>query len=166
MRNAHISIFGRLEGKISFGKRRCRREDNIKMGAKWIEYEGVDWIHLTQDKGLMVDCCEHGSEPLVSINLENLLTSRATISFSRRSLFHGVSWLMKLNEMRWSCRIYGGNKCEAHLEELNVDGRITLRWTLEKQFVNMWNWLTQDRVQLMVFVMTMINFIVPKRGVS
>jgi hypothetical protein len=32
-------------------KHRCRSEDNIKMAAKEIGLEGVDWINFAQDEG-------------------------------------------------------------------------------------------------------------------
>jgi hypothetical protein len=33
-------------------------EDNIKMDLKDVGWEGVDWIHVTQDS-----FCKHGNEP-------------------------------------------------------------------------------------------------------
>jgi hypothetical protein len=32
-----------------------------------IEWEGVDWIYLAQNRDQCGGCCEHGSEPSVSI---------------------------------------------------------------------------------------------------
>ena len=37
---------------------------------------------------------EHGTEPLVSKDVGNLLTSQGTISLSRRTLLYGVSGVM------------------------------------------------------------------------
>jgi hypothetical protein len=35
-----------LKGKEHFGRRRRRRENNIKMDVRGEEFEGVDWIQL------------------------------------------------------------------------------------------------------------------------
>jgi len=50
MRNANKILAGKPEGKISRGRARCRWEDNVRMDLKEIWWEGVDWIHLAQDK--------------------------------------------------------------------------------------------------------------------
>jgi hypothetical protein len=42
---------------------RRRWEDNIRMDLREIEWEGVDWIHLAQDRGPVAGSCEHGNEP-------------------------------------------------------------------------------------------------------
>jgi hypothetical protein len=38
------------EGKGPLGRPRHRWEDDIKMDLKALAYEGVDWIHLAQDR--------------------------------------------------------------------------------------------------------------------
>jgi hypothetical protein len=38
------------EEKRSLRRPRCRWEDNIKMDLREIGLEGVDWIHLAQDR--------------------------------------------------------------------------------------------------------------------
>jgi hypothetical protein len=50
MRNAYKILVGKAEGKRPH--RRCRRrwEDNIKTDLREIVWEGVDWIHLAQDR--------------------------------------------------------------------------------------------------------------------
>jgi hypothetical protein len=40
------------EGKRSVGRPRRRWEDNFEMELREVSLEGVDWVHLTQDKGL------------------------------------------------------------------------------------------------------------------
>jgi hypothetical protein len=50
---------------------------------------GYDWIHLAQDMDDV--CCQHGEEPSGSIKYGEFLSSRATISFSRRIPLCGVS---------------------------------------------------------------------------
>jgi len=36
--------------KLPLWRPRCRWKDNIKMDLNGTEYEGVDWIHLAQDR--------------------------------------------------------------------------------------------------------------------
>jgi hypothetical protein len=38
------------EGKKQLGRPRRRWKDNIRMGLREIGSEGVDWIHLAQDR--------------------------------------------------------------------------------------------------------------------
>jgi hypothetical protein len=42
---------GKPEGKRPLGRPRSRWEDNIKMDLQELEYGGVDWIVLAQDRG-------------------------------------------------------------------------------------------------------------------
>jgi len=41
-----------------------RQENNIRMDLTETGWEGVDWMHLTQDRDRS---CEHGNEPSDSI---------------------------------------------------------------------------------------------------
>jgi hypothetical protein len=43
-------VVEKYEGKRSFGRPRRRCEDSIRMGLGEIQWEGVDWIHLVQDR--------------------------------------------------------------------------------------------------------------------
>jgi hypothetical protein len=43
-------LVGDSNGKRTFGRLRRRRETNIKMDLKEIGWNGVEWIHLAQDK--------------------------------------------------------------------------------------------------------------------
>jgi hypothetical protein len=49
MRNSYILV-GKPEGKRPLGRPRHRWEDNIKMDLRELGWEGVNWIHLAQDK--------------------------------------------------------------------------------------------------------------------
>jgi len=49
MRRAYI-LARKPEGKRPLGRPKRRREDNIRMDPKEIGWEGVDWIHLAQDR--------------------------------------------------------------------------------------------------------------------
>jgi hypothetical protein len=43
-------LVGKSEGKLPLKMSRRTGEDNIKMDLKEAEYEGVDWIHLSEDR--------------------------------------------------------------------------------------------------------------------
>jgi len=44
-----------------------RREDNIRLDLREIMWEGVDWIHLAQNRGHWWGPCEHGNDPSGSV---------------------------------------------------------------------------------------------------
>jgi hypothetical protein len=50
MRNACNILVGKPDGKRRLGKPRGRWEDNITIGRREIVWEGVDWMHLAQDR--------------------------------------------------------------------------------------------------------------------
>jgi hypothetical protein len=49
IRNACKIFVGNPEGKRPLGRFRCRRK-NIRMYLRETELEGVDWIHLAQER--------------------------------------------------------------------------------------------------------------------
>jgi hypothetical protein len=50
MINAYKILVGKPESKKPLGKPRCRWEENTKMDLRKMELEGVDWVHLAQDR--------------------------------------------------------------------------------------------------------------------
>jgi hypothetical protein len=50
MRNAYSTSVGKPEGKRPLERTSCRWGYNIRMDLKKIGWEGVDWIHLSQDR--------------------------------------------------------------------------------------------------------------------
>jgi hypothetical protein len=50
MINAYNILVGKPERKRQLGRRRCRWDDNIRIDLRGIVWEGVDWIHLAQDR--------------------------------------------------------------------------------------------------------------------
>jgi hypothetical protein len=53
---AHEAYMGPMRKAFDRGEEttqrpRCRWEDNIKMNLRKRGWEGVDWIHLVQDRG-------------------------------------------------------------------------------------------------------------------
>jgi hypothetical protein len=49
-RNEYRVLVGKPKGKRPLGRLRHRWEDQIKMDLREIGWEGVEWIHLTQDR--------------------------------------------------------------------------------------------------------------------
>jgi len=50
MRNVYKILFGNPEGKRLLGRPRSRWEDNVRMDVREVGWEGVDWMHLAQDR--------------------------------------------------------------------------------------------------------------------
>jgi hypothetical protein len=50
MRNAYKILIGKPKGKRSRKRPRHRYEDGIKINVREIEWEGVGWMHLTQNR--------------------------------------------------------------------------------------------------------------------
>jgi hypothetical protein len=48
--NAYRILVGKPEGKRPLGTPRLRWVDNIKMDLREIEWDGVDWIDMAQDR--------------------------------------------------------------------------------------------------------------------
>jgi hypothetical protein len=51
MRNAYHIMVGKPEGKKPFGRPKRRWEEHIRMDLREIGWEGVDWMHMAQDRG-------------------------------------------------------------------------------------------------------------------
>jgi hypothetical protein len=49
-KNAYTILVGKPEGKRTLGRPRRRWVDNIKMDLREIEWDGVDWIDMAQDR--------------------------------------------------------------------------------------------------------------------
>jgi hypothetical protein len=50
MRNPYNVLVRKPEGKRPFGRPRHRWEINIRTDLRETVWEGVDWMHLTQDR--------------------------------------------------------------------------------------------------------------------
>jgi hypothetical protein len=49
-RNAYRILVGKPEGKRPLGRPRRRSVDNIKIELRNIQWDGIIWIYLTQDR--------------------------------------------------------------------------------------------------------------------
>jgi hypothetical protein len=50
MRNAYNILVGKPEAKRPLGRPRHRWKDNFRMDLREIGWEGMDWVHLAQDR--------------------------------------------------------------------------------------------------------------------
>ena len=98
-RGVYRVLVGKAEGKRPLGRPRRRWEDNIKMNLQEVGCGSMDWMELAQDRD-RTGICECGNEPLGSIKCGNFLTSGETGGFSRRTLLHGVSNILRSSAER------------------------------------------------------------------
>jgi hypothetical protein len=52
--NAYKILVGKPEGKRPLGRPRRRWEDNIRAHLRETGWEGVDWMHMAQDKDQII----------------------------------------------------------------------------------------------------------------
>jgi len=99
-RDAYRISVGRHEGKRPLGRPRRRWEDNIKMDIQEIVWA---WIDLAQYMNKWRDTAKAIMILRIPQNLGNFLTSSGNISYSKRTLLHGVSLL---DNISWGQRTY------------------------------------------------------------
>ena len=90
-RVVHRVLVGKPEGKRPLGRPRCRWEDNIKMDLQEVGGSCGDWMELAQDKDrwrAFVGTVRNLRVP----KMRGISWLAAEpVSFSRRTLLHGVS---------------------------------------------------------------------------
>ena len=79
------------EGRRPLVRPRRRWVDNIKMDLREVGCGHMDWIGLAQDRDRWRTFVSAVLNLRVPLNTGNSLTSYKTVSFSRRTLHHGVS---------------------------------------------------------------------------
>jgi len=77
-------LVGKPEGRRPLGRPRHRWADNIRMDLQEVGCVHMDWIGLAQDR-------ERWRTLVSAVNAGSFLTSCRPVSFSRRTLHHGVS---------------------------------------------------------------------------
>jgi hypothetical protein len=91
-RGVYRVLVGKPEGKRPLGRPRHRWEDNIMADLQEVGCGGMEWIELAQDR----DRWRTLVNAVINLRIakktaENFLTSCKQISYSRRTLLHGVS---------------------------------------------------------------------------
>jgi hypothetical protein len=84
-------LVGKAEGRRPLGRPRRRWEDNIRIDLRDVGCGCVDWMELSQNKDRWHALVSEVMNLRVPYNAGNCLTSCRTVSFSRRTLLHGVS---------------------------------------------------------------------------
>jgi hypothetical protein len=90
-RNAYRILVGKPEGKRPLGGPTCRWGDNIKMDLKEIGLDGMDWIHLAQDRDQWRALVKTVVNHWVPKNTGKFLSSCTIGGFSRRPELHVAS---------------------------------------------------------------------------
>ena len=84
-------LVGKPEGKRPLGRPRRRWVDNIRMDLQEVVCGYMDWIGRAQDRDRWRRLVSAVMNLRVPWNAGNFLTSCKPVSFSRRTLHHGVS---------------------------------------------------------------------------
>jgi hypothetical protein len=95
-RGAYRVLVGNPDGKRPLGRPRCRWEDTIKMHFR---VEGMNLIDLTQNRDKLRELVKAILNLRVPCNAGNFLTSCETVSLSRRTLLHGVGYVMGVKDI-------------------------------------------------------------------
>jgi len=84
-------LMGKPEGRRPLGRSRRRWVDNIRMDLHEVGCGYMDWIGLAQDRDRWRTLVSAVMNLRVPRNAGNFSTSCKPVSFSRRTLHHGVS---------------------------------------------------------------------------
>ena len=84
-------LVGKPEGRRPLGRPWRRWVDNIRMDLQEVGCGYMDWIGLVQDRDRWRTLVSAVMNLRVPRNVGNFLTTRKTVSFSRRTLHRGVS---------------------------------------------------------------------------
>ena len=90
-RGVYRVLVGKPEGRRPLGRPRRRWVDNIRMDLQEVGCGYMDWIGLAQDRDRLRTLVSAVMNVLVPWNGGYFLTSCKPVSFSRRTLHHGVS---------------------------------------------------------------------------
>jgi hypothetical protein len=84
-------LVGKPEGKRPLGRPRCRWGENLRLDLQEVGCGCVDCIGLVQDTDRWLALVNAVMNLQVPYNVGNFVTSCKPVSFSRRTLLHGVN---------------------------------------------------------------------------
>jgi hypothetical protein len=90
-RGVYRVLVGKPDGKTPPWRPRRRWEDNIKMVLQGVGCGGMDWIDVAQDRDSWRAFVNAVLNLRVPQNMGNFLTGCKPVSFTGRTLLHGVS---------------------------------------------------------------------------
>ena len=90
-RGVYRVLVGKPEGRRPLERPRRRWADNIRMDLQEVGCVYMDWIGLAQDRDKWRMLVSVVMNLRVTLNVGSFLTSCRSVSFSRRTLHHGVS---------------------------------------------------------------------------
>jgi hypothetical protein len=90
-RDVYRVLVGKPNGKKPLERPGCRWEDNIEMDIQDVGCGGMDWFGLAQYRDRWRSLVNAVMNLRVPYSAGNFLTSCKPVSFSRRTLLHGVS---------------------------------------------------------------------------
>ena len=121
-RGVYRVLMEKPEGRRPLGRPR-RRWVNIRMNLQEVGCGYMDWIGLTQDRNRWWTLVSAVMNLLVPWNVGNFLTSCKPVSFSRRTLHHGVSKCL------WVTVTHITDQCEGHNFKWHKDSLMIARNT-------------------------------------
>ena len=113
-------LVGKPEGKRPLGRPRRRWVDNIRTDLQEVGCGYMDWIGLAQDRNRWRTLVSAVMNLRVPWNAGNFLTSCKPVSFSRRTLHHGVSKVITTANRIIRVIIMLQNACAKNLSLLDV----------------------------------------------
>jgi len=90
-RGVYRVLVGKPEGKRPLGRPRRRWKDNIKMDLQEVGCGVMDWIELAQHRDRWRAVVNAVMNLRVPQSAGNFLTGCKPVSFSRRTVLHGIS---------------------------------------------------------------------------
>jgi len=90
-RGVYGVLVAKPDEEKTLGRPRRRWEDNIKLDLQEVGCGCMDWIELAQDRDRWRALVNAVTNLRFPQNVGNFLTSWKPVSFSRRTVLHGVS---------------------------------------------------------------------------